>query len=123
MSEIHKVWDTVLDWWRNAIPEAVRRFGEEGADDLGRYDYSAKEIEEVAEALSLRALAPAQRGRVERAVVGSLLEALARHRCELTELRVQVNLTHVYDRSHPEWTRVLMRELQGRRVCVWVAAR
>ena len=121
MSEMHEVWGAVLDWWRRQIPEAVQRFGTEGADELNRYQYEAEEIAELADALSLTRIAPSQRGRIERALVGSILEVLARLQCGLEDLKVQVNLTHTYDRHHPEWSRVLMRELLGRRVCVWVA--
>ena len=120
----HEVWSAVLGWWDDVIPDAVRRFGQHGAAEAAewrRYEYSDEEVEELMSALSLDALAPSHRTRIKRTVVGAILETLDEHQCGLYDLEVQVNLDHLFSDRHPEWTRILMRELSGRRVCVWVA--
>lgn len=122
MYQAHEVWEAVMGWWQSVIPAALETFrqGAEGAVDWRRYQYSEAEIEELRAALTLESGSPSHRPRVENGLVGNILRVLADHQCDLEDLQVRVNLDNKYDRSHPRWGKVLIRDLQGRRVLVWV---
>ena len=123
--EAHELWSAIWDWWEKVIPRAIEEFGQHGAKgavEWRREQYDEEEVEELKQALSMKSIAPGQRSRFQRGLAGSVLEALDRFQCDLSELRVRVNLDHLYHHAHPEWIRVLMRNLPKRRVCVWVSS-
>ena len=122
--EAHEVWGAVMTWWQGVIPAAVETFGERGAGgavDWRRYQYSEEEVEELRAALTLKSVSSGHKARIEKGLVGSILWVLAGHECGLEDLRLRINLDNKYDRAHPKWSKVLIRELQGRRVFVWVS--
>ena len=122
--EANEIWGAVMTWWHGAIPVAVERFGQHGAGgavDWRRYQYSEGEIEELRAALTLESVKSGHKARIEKGLVGSILWVLAEHGCDLEDLEIRINLDNKYDRAHSSWTKVLIRQLEGRRVFVWVS--
>ena len=113
-----------MAWWHSVIPAAVETFGQQGADgavDWRRYKYSDEEVEELRAALTLKSSASGHKARIENGLVGSILRVLADHGCSLDDLRLRINLDNKFNLAHPEWSKILMRNLRGRRVFVWVS--